>query len=201
MLYYIILYADDTGLYTSSKDVSRAEQRVNDDLERIDEWLTQNGLVSNTKKSEVMLIGSRPSVENTCKLQILILFNGKSLNQPNHFRYLDVNIDSCLNWNYHISSTASRIYPKLKLLNRISSFLSHKILLNIYKQTILPVLGYGCIVWGSIAVNAMLNAWNVYKIKQCALFYAQNVRHVHRKCVQSWFYCHLRIGDGFYGCN
>ena len=56
--------------------------------------------------------------------------------------------NSCLNWNNHISSTTWRIYPKLKLLNIISSSLSHKILLNIYKQTFLPILRYGCIVWG-----------------------------------------------------
>ena len=61
---------------------------------------------------------------------------------------MGVNIDSCLSWNNHIFSTALRIYPKLKLLNRISAFLRQRILLNIYKQTVLPILDYGCIVWG-----------------------------------------------------
>jgi hypothetical protein len=37
------------------------------------------------------------------------------------------------------------MYPKLKKLNRISSFLSPKTLSRFYKQTILPVLDYGCI--------------------------------------------------------
>ena len=87
-------------------------------------------------------------------------------------------IYSCLNWNNHISSTAWRIYPKLKLLNRISSFLSHKILLNIYKQTVLPILCYGCIVWGDCskrnaqclehlqnqAMQIILYTGNAYKV-------------------------------------
>ena len=47
-----------------------------------------------------------------------------------------------------MSNVASRVYPKLKLLNRISSFLSPTVLLKIYKVTILPILDYGCIVWG-----------------------------------------------------
>ena len=47
-----------------------------------------------------------------------------------------------------MSYIASRVYPKLKLLNRISSFLSPAILLKIYKMTILPILDYGCIIWG-----------------------------------------------------
>ena len=47
-----------------------------------------------------------------------------------------------------MSHVASRVNPKLKLLNRISSFLSPTILLKIYRVTILPILDYGCIVWG-----------------------------------------------------
>ena len=38
------------------------------------------------------------------------------------------------------------MYPKLKILNRISAFLGCKTLLRIYKQTILPALNYSCMV-------------------------------------------------------
>ena len=57
------------------------------------------------------------------------------------------------------------------------------------------------VLYGVIAANVMHNDWNVYKIKQCELFCVQIAKHVHRKCVQSWFYCHLRIEDGSYGSN
>ena len=56
----------------------------------------------------------------------------------------------CLAWNKHVASIQSRVYPKLKLLNRISSFLSRHILLRIDKQTLLLFLDYGCV----LAVNA-----------------------------------------------
>ena len=62
--------------------------------------------------------------------------------------YLGVVVDESLSLNNHMSYIASRVYPKLKLLNRISSFLSPTILLKIYKMTRLPILDYGCIVWG-----------------------------------------------------
>ena len=77
------------------------------------------------------------------------IFHGDSiLKQQRHFKYLGVVVDESLSWNNHMSYIASRVYPKLKLLNRISSFLSPAILLKIYKMTILPILDYGCIVWG-----------------------------------------------------
>ena len=47
-----------------------------------------------------------------------------------------------------MSYVASRVYPKLKLLNRISSFLSPAIVLKICKVTIVPILDYGCTEWG-----------------------------------------------------
>ena len=40
-----------------------------------------------------------------------------------------------------------RAYPKLRMLNRISSFLSQDILLLIYEPTILPSMDYGSMTW------------------------------------------------------
>ena len=82
-------------------------------------------------------------------IEILTFFYGDSiLEQQRYFKYLGVVVNESLSWNNHVSYIASRVYPKLKLLNRISSFLSPAILLKIYKMTILPILDYGCIVWG-----------------------------------------------------
>ena len=64
-----------------------------------------------------------------------------------------------------MSYMASRVYPKLKLLNRISSFLSPAILLKIYKMT-RPILDYGCIVWG-LCSKKNSDFWKGYKVKQC----------------------------------
>lgn len=142
----VVLYADDTEIHACSKDVNIAESDVNKDLEEIDDWLDRNGLICNISKSEAMLLGSRYSVQNTRRLDIVI--SDKKLNQSNHVKYLGVYIDESLKWNKQISFITSKTYPKLKLLNRLSQFLSQDILLRIYKQTILPVLDYGCIVWG-----------------------------------------------------
>jgi len=91
----VILYADDTEFHASSKDVGAAEQCVNDDLNQVSVWLRRNGLISNHKMSEAMLVGSRHSVANTHDLQVKL--DEKLLKQSEHFKYLGVYIDSCLN--------------------------------------------------------------------------------------------------------
>ncbi|RMX59118.1 hypothetical protein pdam_00009775 [Pocillopora damicornis] len=102
-------------------------------------------------KSEAILIGSKHAVKNAPDLQIIM--DGRLLKQCEDFKYLGVYIDNTLSWNKHITYLASRIYPKLKMLNRIAPFLSQRVLLNIYKQTILPIVDYGCIVWGDCGKN------------------------------------------------
>jgi hypothetical protein len=142
------LYADDTEIHPSSKDIGIAERCVNEDLTQVDDWLSRNGLISNHKKSEVMLIGSRYAISNARDLQITL--SGKILKQSRFFKYLGVYMDHLLKWNKQVNYITGRVCHKLTMLNRVSKFLSSSVLLRIYKQTILPIFDYGCIVWGDL---------------------------------------------------
>ena len=93
-----------------------------------------------------MIIASHKALKTN--RDINISYGDSILKQQRHFKYLGIVVDESLSWNNHVSYIAPRVYPKLKLLNRISFFLSPAILLKIYKITILPILDYGCIVWG-----------------------------------------------------
>ena len=93
-----------------------------------------------------MLIGTRNTIATSCDLEIFL--DGEMLKQTNSVKYLGVHTDRNLGWNAHVHVISRRVYPRLKLLNRVSKYLSWKVLRTIYKQTILPVMDYGCIVWG-----------------------------------------------------
>lgn len=58
LLYEVLLYADDTEIYSSSKDIEDAQVNVYQDLNRVSSWFNENGLIVSTKKSEAMLIKS-----------------------------------------------------------------------------------------------------------------------------------------------
>ena len=77
------LYADDTEIHASSMDIDEAECSVNEDLARVSDWWRQNGLISNHKKCEVILIGTRNTVATSRDLQIFL--DGKQLRQTNSF--------------------------------------------------------------------------------------------------------------------
>ena len=142
----VALYADDTEIHANSKDINQAESDVNDDVKSVSIWFTKNVsvFICNRKKTEAMLIGSRHVVNHSRSLNIM--YEEEQIKQSEHFEYLGIYIDNILIWNMHISYIISRIYPKLTLLNRISSFVIRETLLKIFKPTILPILDYGCII-------------------------------------------------------
>ena len=45
----VALFADDTEIHFSSKDVGEAEYRISEDLKSINQWFSNNGLICNTK--------------------------------------------------------------------------------------------------------------------------------------------------------
>ena len=124
-----------------------------------------------------MLIGSRHTTTSSCDLEIFL--DGNLLKQTNSVKYLGVNIDHNLSWNTHVHAISRRVYPRLKLLNRISKYLTRSVLLRIYKQTILPLMDYGCIIWGDCGKQ---NAQHLERLQNQAMRII--LRANHKTCTQ-----------------
>ena len=84
-----------------------------------------------------MLLGSRPALTAAIDTIIDIYLQDQRLNEVDSYKYLGVYVDRNLSWDYHMKYICQRVYPKLRMINRISSFLSQDILLLIYKQNLL----------------------------------------------------------------
>lgn len=141
------LFADDTEIHFTHKDVITAATRVNQDLAHFEMWLKENEMAAHPGKSNVMVFGSRPSLKAVKDTDIDIYLLNQKLKDVDSYKYLGVYVDSNLSWEYHLKYICQRVYPKLRMLNRISNFLSKDILLLIYKQTILPIMDYGSMTW------------------------------------------------------
>ena len=62
----IILYADDTVIYFSDKDVLNIESTLNDEVNRVAKWMSDNHLTLNLKKgkTDFILYGTDKSLVN-----------------------------------------------------------------------------------------------------------------------------------------
>ena len=133
----------------------------------VDDWCEINRIRVNKKKTKHMILGSD---RKTCALDGTLL--DKEIGLVKTFTYLGVNIDDKLNFEKFISGTISRVNLRLITLARIRKTVDVKTALLIYKQTILPILDYMCIV-----VNASTQA----KIKKLQPLQNRAIRTVEKR--------------------
>lgn len=58
------MFADDTNLTTKGKTIEEVEANLNNNLEKVHQWLLSNKLTLNKDKTEYMIIGSRQRLNN-----------------------------------------------------------------------------------------------------------------------------------------
>ena len=59
----LILYADDSALLVSGKDVVKIEQVFSRELKAANEWLEENRLSLHLGKTQLILLGSKKSTK------------------------------------------------------------------------------------------------------------------------------------------
>ena len=114
------MFADNTEIHNSDGDIDKASNCVNGDLDNISSWLLSNQMVVHPGKSEVMKIGTQRSLKNSNDLNIFI--HNHRLKEVTSYKYLGVYFDSTLAWKEHLSYMQKRTYPKIRVINRLSSF-------------------------------------------------------------------------------
>ena len=95
-----ILFADDTNLFKTSKDISELFNHVNSDLKVITEWFYSNHLSLNTTKTHYVLFTL--TKHNTTSQHIYL--GGTLIERKQYVRFLGILVDDKLSWKYHIDS-------------------------------------------------------------------------------------------------
>ena len=95
------MYADDTHLTFASNNIQNINTVLNDDLARVEKWLTANKLTLNASKTEFMLIGSRQRL-STFHNPPSLMIDGAPITQVTSTKSLGVYIDETLSWNVHV---------------------------------------------------------------------------------------------------
>ncbi len=141
------MYADDTLIYVSNKDVNVIEKCLNEDLVSLGKWLDDNLMKVNVSKTKVMLLGT---TSKTSKIDnVNVIMNNTKVEKVNCFKYLGVTIDANLKWNDHINNVYRKLCNSLGIMRRIKPFVPQSSLITIYNTMFLPHLDYGLIIWSN----------------------------------------------------
>ena len=141
------LYADDTVLYFSHPSIHNVETALQADLEKVNDWMSQNKLTVNHQKTVCMLFGSKVMLSKQNVLSISL--QDSPLKQVRQFKYLGLICDENLDWNIHIDNMLQKIGKMVGFMGRLRRSLNESVVNLLYKSLILPYFDYGDIVYGS----------------------------------------------------
>ena len=160
----VALYADDTCIFTSSKDPIEVSRKLNEDLLRVSCWLKENKLMVNPRKCEVMFIGTQQRLK---RLQDIIVdchiyIDHNEIKRVESCKYLGVIIDQNMLWKNQVDHVKKKVIKCLYLLKRLRPYINQYIALTFYKSIIQCHFDYCSVVWA----NALKTDLNQLQILQ-----------------------------------
>ena len=156
------LYADDTTVHVSGRDLNNLQTKVQSDLEEVERWCNDNYMFINTNKTKCMVIGTKQKIlshDNELNLRI----GSDVLQNSVCEKLLGVKIDQSLSWKYQIDHICSIMSSRIYLLSKIKKYLDIVCRKLFYNGYILPIIDYCCIVWSGCSSESLARILKLQK--------------------------------------
>jgi hypothetical protein len=145
-----ILFADDTTILYSHKNIKGQINIVNKELAEVCNWFKANKLSVNASKTNYMILGT-PKMTSIQETEITL--DNTKLERVQSTKFLGVLIDECLTWKQHIDCISKTISRNIGVMNKLKHCVPDRILHTLYCTLVLPYLNYGILVWGNTYVT------------------------------------------------
>ena len=120
----LCLYADDSMLLVSGKNVTQIEKRLEKEMNGISDWLQANRLSLHLGKTESILFGSVRKLKTASKMKISC--NNVEIEAKHSVKYLGVVLDQDMTGKTMGGNVVRKVNSVLKFLYRKSSFLKFR---------------------------------------------------------------------------
>lgn len=185
-------YADDTCLVAADKDLSKAEQSIQNDFDNLCKWSHDAGLVINAGKTKTIhvrsnhLLNSNEPVtivahDHQClhksdKVRLSSLgCKCEPLEQVTNYKYLGLIVDDRFNWGNHIDSICDKLRAMLAKFAIIKYKVPFKILLNLYNALAESIISYGITSYGRTFKTYIDKIYNL-QLRLLKIIIPNNVR-------------------------
>ena len=143
------MFADDTNLFFSHKDIKVLFKTVNIELEKTCIWFKANKLSLNESKTKYTLFHKPNSKDNIPLKLPKLSMNEKEIKRTDCIKFLGVLLDENLTWNNHIHVIENKIAKNIGILYKARYTINQQGLRSLYYSFIHSYLNYGNIVWAS----------------------------------------------------
>ena len=163
-----ILFADDTTLYKSHRNLIYLQWCIQDDMNRLMQYFRINKLTLNLNKTICVLF--QKNKRETKMIQLSL--GTRTLTNKPESKFLGVTLDQHLTWSSHLNNLTLKLNKNLNLLRLSRNMMTQENKLLVYRSHLESHIQYGILLWGNGASNIHLT--KLQKIQDKALGYVTN---------------------------
>ena len=156
-----VLYADDTNVIYSHKDLDSLLHIASTEIEKVSSWFKANKLSMNADKTKLIIFKSKKTLSIDPKLKVKI--DGQDVYNTQSVKFLGVLIEPNLSWEIHTSAKANRMSQALAVLSKLKNILSKRAMLLIYHSLIETHITYSIMAFGNAAKKALKRIVQIQK--------------------------------------
>ena len=139
-----ILFADDTNLILSSRNLKQLEKEANEELIKIQQYLIANKLSLNVTKTTFSIIAPRgKSVGEKITLKI----GKENIKEVDQFKFLGVLIHKNFKFKDQFEKVVEKVKKGVNALTAAKRFLNYNAKLQVYHSLIHSHITYCCLSW------------------------------------------------------
>lgn len=154
------LFADDTNFIITDRNLDSLRNTLNSELLNINNWIKNNKLKINVKKTKLIIFQNRSLSIN---LAAPIYLDGVMIDRVHSTKFWGVIINDNINWNQHISSLCINISKFCGVLYRVRDKLTTESIILIYYTLCYSKLFYCESVWGCTWPSFVADLFKVQK--------------------------------------
>ena len=151
-----LLYADDTALYHSHRDVDELMVRCQSDVNDLALWFSCNKLKLNADKTQFIIFGTRTSLRRLKTHNLILSIKDCRVHRADSITYLGVKLDECMSWDRQVDHVTKSISKAIGRLCVIKHLIPISVRKRIFPSLILPHITYCCSAWGGTSNSNIL---------------------------------------------
>lgn len=142
----VTLYADDISTVVSASNIDLLSRKVTTCAAEVSAWCQRNGLLLNSKKTQLLLFSPVGTIQN---LSLLARVGSQSIEQHKATKFLGLHIDSNLSWDIHVTNLIKNLASKNFAILQLRNVVGIDTVKNYYFGCVQSVLNYGILCWGN----------------------------------------------------
>jgi len=166
-----IMFADDTNLFLTGKNLDEIKIQFNEKLKTISLWFQTNLLSLNVSKTSYIVFTNGVVSSN-----IDLFIDDVKIDRVFETKFLGVVITHRLSWKPHIAIVCSKMSKNIGIIAKVRHLLPQSHVRLLYLTLVQPYMNYCCIVWSGTDKTDDLDRIHKIQKRYCRLITFSNTR-------------------------